>query len=82
MSHNDPVRATAADVARQFSHFTDLALTTPVIVTRNGRERSVILSIDDYHRLLSRSRTAYKAEDTPDIFLREIDKLIDALPEE
>ena len=81
MSNPDTITATAAEIARQFAHYADIALTKPVIVTRNGRERNVILSIDAYHRLLSRSRVAYRAEDTPDEFMDEIDRLIASLPD-
>lgn len=77
---DSPVKATAADVARQFSHFADIALISPVIVTKNGRERNVLLSIDEYNRLLLRHRVAYRAEETPDEFMKEIDNLIEALP--
>ena len=81
MAHPEPLKATAAEIARQFSHYADVALTQPVIVTKNGRERNVILSIDAYRRLLQRDRVAYKAEDTPDVFMDEIDRLIGSLPE-
>lgn len=81
MSSNAPIRAAAGEIARQFSRFTDMALTNPVIVTKNGRERNVILSIDEYHRLIQRDRAVYKAEDTPAVFMSEIDKLIESLPE-
>lgn len=81
VSHENPIKATAAEVARQFSHFTDVALNGPVIVTKNGRERNVLLSIEDYNRLMMRTRTVYRAEDTPEIFMVEIDTLIASLPE-
>jgi prevent-host-death family protein len=70
-----PVVAAATEVARQFSHYSDLALTRPVVVAKNGRPRNVILSIDEYNRLKSRDQLAFKADDTPAHFLAEIERI-------
>ena len=68
--------ATAAEVARKFSHYSDEALKHPVVVTKNGRPRNVILSIEDYERLKSfDTRRAFLAEDTPAEFIPLIEKL-------
>ena len=34
-----------------FGHYQDKALVEPVFVTRNGRERTVLLSTEEYYRL-------------------------------
>ena len=39
--------ATAGELVRQFSHYSDLALADPVIVTKNGRPRNVLISVDE-----------------------------------
>jgi PHD/YefM family antitoxin component YafN of YafNO toxin-antitoxin module len=52
-----------------------VSLTRPVVVTKNGRPRNVILSIDEYNRLKARDQLAFKAENTPAHFLAEIEKL-------
>ena len=39
-----------------FGRYQEVALTEPVAITRNGRERVVILSVDEYHRLKRRDR--------------------------
>ena len=62
----------AGDLVRQFSHYSDLALARPVIVTKNGRPRNVLLSFDEFERLKSRDQQAFRASDTPERFLREI----------
>ena len=38
---------------RSFGHHTDAALTEPTIITRNGRDRLVIVSVDTYRELLA-----------------------------
>ena len=43
---------------RQIGHYQDRALVEPVMVTRNGRERVVLLSADEYHRLKKLDRVA------------------------
>lgn len=75
MSDTRPVVAPAGEITRQFAHYADLSLTRPVVVTKNGRPRNVILSIDEYNRLKARDQLAFKAEDTPEHFLAEIEKL-------
>lgn len=46
-------RVTSAEFVRRFSAFCDEALSEPVVLTRNGRDRLVIASIDQYRHLLS-----------------------------
>jgi len=69
---------TAAEFVRQFAHFSDLALSQPVIVTRNGRPRSVLLSYDEYERLRRSDRQVFMAADTPEEFLGSIEELANA----
>jgi len=62
----------AAELVRQFSHYSDLALKEPVFVTKNGRERNVLLSVDEYERLKLRDRQVFLAEDTPEEFIDDM----------
>ncbi|MCK6484509.1 MAG: type II toxin-antitoxin system Phd/YefM family antitoxin [Phycisphaerae bacterium] len=41
----------AADFQRKIGVYQDRALVEPVLVTRNGRERVVLISADEFHRL-------------------------------
>jgi prevent-host-death family protein len=66
---------TAGEFVRQFSHYSDVALTKPVRITKNGRIRNVVLSIEEYERLKSRDRRAFKAADTPDEFVPQLEAL-------
>ena len=50
------VKVTSAEFQRNFGRYQDLALTQPVVVTRNGRERTVLIGADEYHRLKRRDR--------------------------
>jgi len=57
----------AAEFQRNFGRYQDEALKQPVSITRNGRERLVVLSIDEYQRLKRRDRAVFKTEDlTPE----------------
>jgi prevent-host-death family protein len=69
------VVTTAGDLVRQFSHYSDVALGQPVIVTRNGRARNVLLSIEEYERLRRRDQQAFMAADTPEHFVADIEAL-------
>jgi prevent-host-death family protein len=69
------VTASAGELVRAFSHYSDVALTQPVVVTKNGRPRNVLISIAEYERLAERDQHAFRAADTPEIFLSEIEKL-------
>ncbi|CAH2605878.1 Antitoxin (plasmid) [Rhodovastum atsumiense] len=75
MSTGDPVVTTAGELVRQFSHYSDIALARPVMVTKNGRPRTVLLSVEEYQRLKQRDQLAFRAVDTPDQFLPEIERL-------
>lgn len=72
MSRN-PIEASAGEVVRNFSHFSDLSLGQPVVVTKNGRARNVLISVDEYERLKSRDQQSFLAENTPEIFLADIE---------
>ena len=54
---------TAAEFQRNFGRYQDVALTEPIAITRNGRERMVMLSVDEYHRLKKRDRQVMALED-------------------
>jgi prevent-host-death family protein len=54
---------TSADFQRKIGHYQDRALVEPVMVTRNGRERVVLISADEFKRLKRRDREALRAED-------------------
>ena len=44
----------------------DRSLSQPVLITKHGRPRNVVLSYDEYERLRARDRRAVRAEDLTD----------------
>ena len=54
---------TSAEFQRNIGHYQDLALVEPVTVTRNGRERTVVISAQEYHRLKKRDREVLGLDD-------------------
>ena len=46
-------RVSSADFVRRFSAFCDEALTDPILLTRNGRDRLLVVNVEQYRHLLS-----------------------------
>ena len=63
---------TSAEFQRKIGHYQDRALVEPVMVTRNGRERVVLLSADEFKRLKRRDREAVRVEDLAEADLKAI----------
>lgn len=57
------LKVPAGEFQRHIGHYQDVALTQPVAVTRNGRERTVMISAEEYHRLKRRDRQVMALED-------------------
>jgi prevent-host-death family protein len=47
---------TAAAVSKNFGAYQDAAVREPVIITKNGRPRTVLIAYEDYLRLARRDR--------------------------
>ena len=56
-------RVTSREFQRNFGRFQDEALRAPLSITRNGRERLVLLSVEEYARLKRRDREALFVEE-------------------
>jgi prevent-host-death family protein len=56
MAIDETVTVTAAEFHRNLGVYQDIALTKPVAITKNGRERTVLLSAEEFHRLKRRDR--------------------------
>lgn len=65
-------RVSAADFTRDVGHYQDLALTQPVVITRDGRDRTVMISAEEYDRLKRRNRRVYAAGELPETMLEAI----------
>lgn len=66
------ITVTAAEFQRHFGRYQDDALTQPVAITRNGRERLVVISADEYRRLKRLDREVLRAGELSDADLAVI----------
>lgn len=57
------MKVTTADFIKNYGTLADKALSEPVTITKNGRDRLVILSADEYARLKRRDRRVVRLED-------------------
>jgi len=73
------LKVPAAEAQRNFGLYQDKALTQPVAITRNGRPRTVLLSIEEYERLKRRDRQVVRTEDAPQEI---VDAILAARPPE
>jgi len=53
----------AAEFQRNFGRYQDEALKQPVSITRNGRDRLVVLAVEEYQRLKRRDRVVRKVSE-------------------
>jgi len=87
MGMDDVVTVTAAEFHRNVGVYQDIALTKPVAITKNGRERTVLVSAEEFHRLKRRDRQVlgledFTAEDIAAIAATRVDPKYDYLNEE
>ena len=68
------ITVTASEFQQHFGRYQDEALTQPVAITRNGRERLVMLSAEEYRKLRRRAREVIKVEDLSDAEVAQIAK--------
>jgi PHD/YefM family antitoxin component YafN of YafNO toxin-antitoxin module len=72
MSTDDAVTVSAAEFHRNVE---DIALTKPVTITKNGRERTMLLSAQEYARLKRRDRRVLTAGELSE---RQVDAIRNA----
>lgn len=61
--NDEMVRVSSAEFQKNFGRYQDAALTDAVTVTRNGRDRTVLISVEEYQRLKRRDRQVLRPED-------------------
>jgi PHD/YefM family antitoxin component YafN of YafNO toxin-antitoxin module len=71
---SDMIKVSAAEFQRNIGRYQDMALVQPVVVTRNGRERTVMISMEEYHRLKRRDRQVLELEDFTDADLTALEQ--------
>lgn len=57
------MRVTTAEFIKNYGSLADRALAEPVTITKNGRDRLVLVSAAEYDRLQRRDRRALRAEE-------------------
>jgi len=57
------MRVSTAEFIRSYGTLADRALIEPVTITKNGRDRLVVVSVEEYSRLKRRDRRVVAAED-------------------
>ncbi len=60
------MRVTTADFIKHYGTLADRALSEPLTITKNGRDRLVVLSAEEYARLKRRDRRVVQAGDLTD----------------
>jgi prevent-host-death family protein len=60
------IRVSSTEFGKEVGRYQDAALMEPVVVTRNGRDRTVMISVDEYRRLKRRDREVLGIEDFTD----------------
>jgi PHD/YefM family antitoxin component YafN of YafNO toxin-antitoxin module len=68
------IKVSAVEFQRNIGRYQDIALTQPVVVARNGRERTVMISVEEYHRLKRRDRRVMGLEDFTDEDIAALEK--------
>lgn len=66
------LEVSAKQVASKFGYYTDEAMLRPVGIQRHGQTRIVMISLNEYERLLRRDRQVIRTEDLDDETLNAI----------
>lgn len=68
----DAVRVSATEFGKEIGRYQDVALSQPVIVARNGRDRTVMISAEEYQRLKRRDRQVYATGELSDDLIEAV----------
>ena len=69
----EPIRVSASEFQREVVRYQDVALQRPVAVFTDGRDRTVLLSIEEYERLKRRDREVLTLDDFTDADLAALE---------
>jgi len=70
----DMIRVSSTEFGKEVGRYQDIALSQPVVVTRNGRDRTVMISAEEYARLVRRDRQVFAAGEMPETMLEAIER--------
>jgi PHD/YefM family antitoxin component YafN of YafNO toxin-antitoxin module len=57
------MKISTAEFIKNYGSLADKALSEPVVITKNGRDRLVVMSAEEYARLKRRDRRVVRLED-------------------
>lgn len=60
------VRVSSVEFGKEASRYEDMAQRQPVVVTRDGHDRTVMISAEEYLRLKRRERQVFAVGELPD----------------
>lgn len=66
MRATEMIRVSSTEFGKELGRYQDAALSQPVIVTRNGRDRTVVISAEEFQRLKRRDRQVFATADAPE----------------
>jgi hypothetical protein len=61
----DMIRISSTEFGKEVGRYQDMALAQPVVVTRNGRDRTVMISAAEYMRLKRHDRQVFAVGELP-----------------
>lgn len=64
---------TAAEVSKNFGAYQDAAVREPVVITKNGRPRTVLMAYEDFVRLSKRDRRVQRTADLSDAEIEAVE---------
>jgi prevent-host-death family protein len=73
-------KISSAEFQRNLGLYQDKALSEPVTITKNGRERLVLMSSEEYQRLRRRDVKVGLTADLPDEWIKAVEEA--RIPEE
>lgn len=68
------LKVSSADFRRNIEHYQDVALREPVVVTRKGRESTVLISTEEYMRVKRRDRQVLGLGDFTDADIEALER--------
>jgi prevent-host-death family protein len=71
---DDIVRVSSSEFGKEVGRYQDVALNHPVVVSRNGRDRTVMISVEEYRRLKRRDRQVMGLGDFMDADIAAVKK--------
>ena len=63
------IKVSTAEFIAGYGQFADKALSEPVTIMKNGRDRLVMISAEEYARLKLRDRQVWRTEEIPEEYI-------------